>query len=196
MIPATHIRIRSQPMNRRISCLLLAAAVALFLAPAASWAASAQEINIKVDEAMKRFSAEIAGGDEFIKASVGVLVFPNVIKAGIGIGGEYGEGALRVDGKTVEYYSTAAGSIGFQLGAQSKAVFILFMQQAALDNFRKSDGWKAGVDGSINLVKVGAGGALDTATIKDPIIGFVMTNTGLMFNLTLEGSKFTKIVRD
>ena len=158
-------------------------------------AASAEEINIKVDEALERFEKDITGGDRFLAAAKGVLVFPGVIKAGFGIGGEYGEGALRIGGETVEYYSTAAGSFGLQIGAQSKAVYLIFMQQEALDNFRNSSGWKAGVDGSINMIKVGAAGAIDTTNIQDPIIGFVLTNAGLMANITLEGSKYTKIVR-
>lgn len=158
-------------------------------------AASAEEINIKVDEALERFEKEITGGDRFLAAAKGVLVFPGVIKAGFGIGGEYGEGALRIGGETVEYYSTAAGSFGLQIGAQSKAVYLIFMQQEALDNFRNSSGWKAGVDGSINIIEVGAGGSIDTTNIRDPIIGFVLTNAGLMANITLEGSKYTKIVR-
>ncbi len=167
----------------------------LLVLPLQASAESAQEINIKVDTALERFLAEVQGGDRFLQAAAGVLVFPSVLKAGIGIGGEYGEGALRVNGETVEYYSTAAASIGFQLGAQTKAVFMLFMNEAALENFRTTAGWRAGVDGSINLIEIGTGGSIDTNNIRDPIIGFVLTNRGLMYNLTLEGSKFTKIVK-
>lgn len=156
-------------------------------------AASATEIDIEVNAALQRFEKEVGGGKEFLRSAKGVLVFPSVIKAGIGIGGEYGEGALRIGGKTVDYYSTAAASIGLQLGAQSKTVILVFLQQDALDQFRKSKGWKAGVDGSVALVKVGAGGAIDTTNIKDPIVGFVFGQKGLMYNLTLEGSKFTKL---
>ena len=163
--------------------------------PARSQAASAKEIDINVDAAIKQFEAEVGGGSEFLKNAKGVLVFPKVIKAGIGIGGEYGEGALRIGGKTVDYYSTAAASIGFQLGAQSKKVILVFMQDTALKQFRESSGWEAGVDGSVALVELGTGGSLDTTNIKDPIVGFVFGNKGLMYNLTLEGSKFTKIVR-
>lgn len=169
--------------------------ISLSLAHTQGYADSAEEINIKVDSALERFRAEVAGGDRFLQSAVGVLVFPSVLKAGFGIGGEYGEGALRIGGTSVEYYSTAAASIGFQLGAQSKAVFILFMNSEALENFRNAQGWRAGVDGSINLIKIGAGGAVDTNTIQDPMVGFVLTNAGLMYNLTLEGSKFTRLSR-
>jgi lipid-binding SYLF domain-containing protein len=152
-------------------------------------------IDVAVDVTLEQFKKDIKGGDEFLKSAKGVLVFPSVIKAGIGIGGEYGEGALRIGGKTVDYYSTAAASIGFQLGIQSKRIILVFMQDGALKKFRESKGWEAGVDGSVALIELGAGGTIDTTTIKDPIIGFVFGNKGLMFNLTLEGSKYTKIVR-
>ncbi|MCF6290698.1 MAG: hypothetical protein L3J03_06870 [Desulfobacterales bacterium] len=166
-----------------------------FLIPEASRAASAKEINIRVDAALKRFKKEVVGGAEFLKKADGVLVFPRVIKAGIGIGGEYGEGALRIGGKTVEYYSTAAASIGFQLGAQSKSVVLVFLTRKALADFRNSEGWKAGVDGSVALIKWGVGEDVNSMDIKDPIVGFVFSNKGLMYNLTIEGSKFTRIVR-
>ncbi len=169
--------------------------ISILLIPGSSFAASAEEINIKVDATLKRFKKDVLGGSEFLKKSDGVLVFPSVIKAGIVIGGEYGEGALRISGKTVEYYSTAAASIGFQLGAQSKSIVLVFLEKDALTAFRKSDGWKAGVDGSVAIVKWGVGEDINTVDIKDPIVGFVFSNKGLMFNLTIEGSKFTKIVR-
>ncbi len=155
--------------------------------------ATAREIDVRVDVALERFEKEVGGGKRFLESAEGVLVFPSVIKAGIGIGGEYGEGALRIDGKTVDYYSTAAASIGLQLGAQSRTVILVFLDKKALQDFRNSSGWKAGVDGSVALVKLGAGGSIDTANIKDPIVGFVFSNKGLMYNLTLEGSKFTKL---
>ncbi|MDX1514259.1 MAG: YSC84-related protein [Gammaproteobacteria bacterium] len=173
-----------------LGALLLPALLAL--SPNAA-AASAKEIDIEVDAALEQFKKEVGGAEKFLAAADGVLVFPSVVKAGIGIGGEYGEGALRIGGKTVEYYSTAAASIGFQLGAQSKTVMLVFLDAKALEKFRASNGWKAGVDGSVAIIKLGAGGAIDTENIKDPIVGFVFSNKGLMYNLTLEGSKFTKL---
>ncbi|MBL1320333.1 MAG: hypothetical protein COA63_004640 [Methylophaga sp.] len=158
-------------------------------------AASASEINIGVKEALKRFKTEISGGEEFLKQAKAILIFPNVIKAGIGIGGEYGEGALQIAGKTTAYYSTAAASIGFQLGAQSKSVILIFMTDDALKGFQASKGWKAGVDGSIAVIEWGVGEDINTVDIQDPIVGFIFSNKGLMYNLTIEGSKFTKIVK-
>lgn len=173
----------------------LAASVCIFslVGPASADAASAEELDIKVDTTLEQFANEVKGGSEFLKGAEGVLVFPTVYKAGLGVGGEYGEGALRVGGKTVDYYSTAAASIGFQLGAQAKSIVIVFMTSQALEDFRNSEGWKAGVDGSVALVEWGAAEDINTVDIKDPIVGFVFGNKGLMYNLTLEGSKFTKL---
>jgi len=156
---------------------------------------SKQEINIKVKETLKKFKKTVGGANSFLNNSKGVLVFPEVIKAGFGIGGEYGEGALLIKGRTVEYYNTAAASIGFQIGAQLKSVIIVFLDSGALKKFRKSDGWEAGVDGSVALAELGAGKAIDSTSHNKPIVGFIFGNKGLMYNLTLEGSKFTKIVR-
>jgi len=178
-----------------IMFLGLSLVIGAFWQPGTSYAKSAKEIDVRVDTALERFNNDIKGGKEFLKTAKGVLVFPSVIKAGIGIGGEYGEGALRINGKTVDYYNTAAASIGFQLGAQSKTVIVVFMQADALKKFRASSGWEAGVDGSVALIELGAGGSIDTTNIKRPIVGFVFGNKGLMYNLTLEGSKYTKIVR-
>lgn len=167
--------------------------VGVLLPSQASYAASAKEINIKVNSALKRFSREIAGGQHFLNTANGVLVFPEVIKAGFGIGGEYGEGALRIGGRTVGYYNTAAASIGFQLGGQVKTVVIVFLKQQALDKFRNSDGWKVGVDGSVALIEWGVGQDINTMDISDPVVGFVFNNKGLMYNLTIEGSKITRL---
>jgi len=158
-----------------------------------AYAATAKEINVSVDVALENFHKQVKGGKEFLKAAKGVLVFPNVYKAGFGVGGEYGEGALQIGGKTVDYYNTAAASFGFQLGVQKKTVILIFMQQEALKKFRASSGWEAGVDGSVALIKVGAGGSIDTIKINDPIVGLVFGQKGLMYNLTLEGSKYTKL---
>lgn len=159
-------------------------------------AASGKKIDAEVDAALQSFEKEVKGGREFAEKAKGALVFPSVVKAGFGIGGEYGEGALRIGGKTVDYYSTAAASFGFQIGAQSKTVILVFLEEKALNDFRNSAGWEVGADGSVAIVKVGGGGSIDTSNITDPIVGFVFGNKGLMYNLTLEGSKFSKLEVD
>ena len=160
-----------------------------------AFSATAKEIDVSVDATLERFSKEVPGADSFIRKAKGVLVFPQVIKVGIGIGGEYGEGSLRIGGKSADYYSTMAASVGFQLGAQAKSIVIIFIKEDALKQFRNSDGWKAGVDGSVALISLGMGDSLDTTNVKDPIVAFVFGQKGLMYILTLEGSKFTKLQR-
>jgi lipid-binding SYLF domain-containing protein len=172
-------------------CLSLVGGLLMF--PTVSDAATAQEIDARVNAALTRFYGEVVGARDLVQRSRGVLVFAGVIKAGIGIGGEYGEGALRVGGSTVAYYSIAAASIGFQLGAQRKDVVIVFLQDSALRKFRASEGWQVGADGSVVLVDVGAGTSIDSTKLNQPIVGFVVGQRGLMYNLTLEGSKITKM---
>ena len=157
-----------------------------------AWAASAKEIDAGADEAIVKFEKEVKNGKSFLDSSKGVLVFPKVIKGGAGFGGEYGEGALRVGGKTVDYYSMLQGSFGLQLGGEVKTVVLVFLDEAALKGFRESEGWKAGVDGSVSLVTLGAGGTIDTQNMKDPIVAFVLGQKGLMYNLSFEGTKFSK----
>ncbi|MGD8326685.1 MAG: YSC84-related protein [Sphingomonadales bacterium] len=158
-------------------------------------AASRAKIERRVAKALTVFKEEVDGGESLLNRAAGVLIFPSVKKAGIGIGGEYGEGALQINGTSVAYYSTAAASIGFQLGAQARTQLLLFMEEGALNKFRNSDGWEVGVDGSVALITLGAGGKIDATKLDEPIIGFILNNKGLMYNLSLEGSKITEIER-
>ena len=180
-------------MNKYNGFLRFIALAAAMLVSASALAATAEEIDRDADEAIKVFREDINGADVFLNQAAGYLVFPRVIKVGIGIGGETGEGVLRVGGKTVDYYRTSAGSIGFQLGAQAKSIVIAFMTPESLAKFRASSGWEAGIDGSVALIDMGGGKSINTNNIKDPIVGFVFGSKGLMYNLTLEGSKFSKL---
>ena len=167
--------------------------VSLILASGSATAASAAKIDREVDKTLAVFADEVDGAQSFLSKAAGFLVFPKVYKVGIGLGAESGEGALRVGGQTVDYYRTSSGSIGLQLGAQAKSIVIAFMTKESLAKFRNSSGWKVGVDGSVALVDIGVGKAIDTSSIKDPVVGFVFGSKGLMYNLTLEGSKITKL---
>jgi lipid-binding SYLF domain-containing protein len=158
-------------------------------------ASSAVQIDGSVRATLDNFFWRVRGSRELVEKSAAVLVFPTIIKAGMGIGGEYGEGALLTRGRTVEYYNTVSASIGFQLGAQARSVIIVFMTEEALAGFRRVDGWKVGVDGSVALITVGVGGSIDTNRISSPIVGFIFDGKGLMYNLTLEGSKISRIRR-
>jgi len=170
-------------------CLIVFA----FLWTSVSHAAGTQTIDQKVDVALERFTGVDKGGKDLFRIAKGVLIIPDIIKAGFIVGAEYGEGALRVGGKTVDYYSTFAGSVGGQVGVQKKTVILVFMGDEVLEKFRESSGWKAGADGSVILGKLGVAGFLDTATANESIITFVLDQGGLMFNVNLEGGKFTRL---
>jgi lipid-binding SYLF domain-containing protein len=159
----------------------------------AALAGTAAEIDSEVDDALVRFTREVKGADTFLKSAKGFLVFPKVYKAGFVVGGEYGKGALRIAGVSKDYYELISASYGLQLGAQARTVVIAFLTDEALRKFQDSSGWKAGVDGSVALADLGAGGLMDTNTIREPIVGFVFGQAGLMYNLTLEGSYMNKL---
>jgi len=159
----------------------------------ASSATSRTSIDAQVDASLSKLYDTVRGSRELVAKSSGVLVFPAVVGASLGVGAEYGRGALRVNGRTQSYYSTTAGSVGFQAGAQSKAVIYLFTTQAALDKFRSSKGWTAGADATVALATIGANGNVDTNTVRQPVVGFVLTNVGLEAGVSLSGAKITEI---
>jgi len=134
------------------------------------------------------------GASEFLSQVKGYLIFPSVMKGGFIVAGEYGEGVLKVNGETKAYYSVASGSLGFQAGVQSASYLIAFISQRALDNFINSNGWEAGVDGTITLINWGAGKDLSSISYEKPIYGFVFNSKGLMGGISVEGTKYTKIV--
>lgn len=181
-------------MLRKFQCAFLLVISMLLVVPHAG-AASGVEIDAKVQEALSNLYKTSSSAKRLSQKAAGILVFPEVIKAGFGIGGEYGEGALLRGGKTSGYYSVVSASVGLQFGAQLKAEVILFMTNDAMNKFLNSDGWEAGVDGSVAVATLGAGGEIDSNTAQQPVIGFIFSNKGLMYNLTLEGAKISKIDR-
>ncbi len=182
-------------MWRKAILFALVSLFALASDPTRGVAASAAAIDADIRATVERFFQQVGGARELVNKSVGLLVFPSVVKAGFGFGGEYGEGALLVRGQPNTYYNTVSASFGFQLGVQSRSVIIVFMTPQALDRFERSDGWKVGVDGSVAIITVGVGGSIDTSKITSPIVGFILDPKGLMYNLTLEGTKITRISR-
>jgi lipid-binding SYLF domain-containing protein len=156
-------------------------------------AARREAIDAAVDSALSRLYREARGSQEIVASARGVLVFPSVVSAGFIVGGSHGQGALRKAGKTTNYFRMAEASVGLLAGAQSQAVFILFMTQDALARFEASRGWTAGVDGSIALLTVGANAQVTTQTAQQPIVGFVLTNGGLMANVSLNGNRVTPL---
>ena len=155
--------------------------------------ASKAALDARVQAALEILQQQDRAAREVLRNAAGVLVFPRVFKAGFGVGGAFGEGALLVDGQTVQYYRTTKASIGFQIGGRARSEVIVFVTQAALENFRASAGWEAGVDGSIAVMEVGVNRQLDTNNTQAPIVGLVFSGRGLMYDLSLAGSKYWKI---
>ena len=178
---------------RAFSALL---ALSLLVLPfGAAHAKSKKEIDTGVNVALERFKKDVKGADDYLKGAKGVLVMPNVKKAGFVIGAQWGEGALKVGSKSVEYYKMDAGSVGFQAGYQEAHFIFLFLTQEALDSFRASKGWTAGVEGGITVVDASAGMTLDTLKAKDAIVAFVIGKEGLMAGWSAKGTKFTKLAK-
>jgi lipid-binding SYLF domain-containing protein len=180
-------------VNRKSIALLAAVVLMVSAGVDVASAKTAKEINDNVNACLGRFYQQVPGGKDLAAKAKGVLVMPGVIKAGLIVGGEYGEGALRINKKTAAYYNIASGSIGLQIGGESKDIVILFMTDEALKQFQASKGWEAGVDANVALVKMGAGERVDFTNMKDPIIGFVLDVKGLMADISLKGAKFTQI---
>jgi lipid-binding SYLF domain-containing protein len=173
-------------------CLIVIASAATLVAPRVSEAGRA-EIDHDANEALHSFVRQIPGARELANKAAGILVFPSVVKAGFGIGGEYGEGILLNKDRVEGYYNIISASFGFQLGVQERTIIIMFMTEDALAGFERRAGWKVGVDGSVAIITVGVGGGIDTDKIVSPVIGFIIDPKGLMYNLTLEGTKISRI---
>jgi lipid-binding SYLF domain-containing protein len=155
-------------------------------------AAGAEEIDAKADAALERLHNE-QGGKEFAEKAKGLLIMPNVGKGALIVGIEHGKGALRIDGETVDYYSMSAGSVGLQIGGEAKDIIIAFLTTEALEQFRASKNWEAGVDGNIAVIAAGDGGTASNISTKEPITAIVFDVKGLFFDLSLKGGKFSKL---
>ena len=165
------------------------------VAAGVAFADTKPELDVSVHETLKAFDALNPHNHHLLKHAAGTLVFPRVTKGGVGVAGEYGEGALRVDGKTVGYYSIASASIGLTLGAAKRSEVIVFTTPESLTNFTASKGWSVGADTGVAMISKGGGGNYDTETLRKPVMGFAFAEKGLIADLSFEGSKIDKIER-
>lgn len=155
-------------------------------------AASAAELEASANTALEALRRDVPGAGELMDNAKGVLVFPNIVKAGLGVGGQFGEGVLRKGGSTAGYYNTVAASIGWQIGAQSFSQVMLFMTDDALAYLDRTEGFEVGADISAVVANEGVGADLTSSQLQ-PIIAYVFGQQGLMAGISLEGSKITKI---
>lgn len=176
--------------------MVLLLAVLVFGTPGMSQAATAGEINHEVDGALQTLYRTTPAAKQLAKIARGVLVFPDIIKAGLIVGGQYGEGALRVNGKTTGFYRTVAASYGLQAGAQSYGYALFFIDNEGLAYLKKSKGWEIGVGPSVVIVDEGVARSLTSTTVKSGIYAFVFQQKGLMAGIGIQGSKITEISPD
>ncbi|CAG0944701.1 lipid-binding SYLF domain-containing protein [Geobacter sp.] len=176
-----------------IAALILALAVPSLMNATTALAASMAEIDRDVDSALQKLYESTPAAKALSEKATAILVFPSIIKGGLVIGGQYGEGALREQGKTSGYYRSVALSYGLQAGAQTFGYALFFMNKEALDYLNKSEGWEVGVGPSIVVVDMGAAKSLTTTTAKDDIYAFFFDQRGLMAGIGLQGTKITRI---
>ncbi|SFV71260.1 putative lipoprotein [hydrothermal vent metagenome] len=158
-----------------------------------SFSKTAEEIDAGVDKAIEQFKQQIKGGEGFLPKVKGYLVFPRIIKAGVIVGGKYGEGALRVNDETIHYFDMSSATVGLQAGAQEYSMLIAFISDTALNNFLRSNGWEAGIDGSITVSNWGQNIDLSTISFEKPIMAFIYNAKGLMASVSVGGTKFRRI---
>ncbi|MEO8325301.1 MAG: lipid-binding SYLF domain-containing protein [Nitrospirota bacterium] len=168
--------------------------LAMGLAPVQ--AMTADEIDLEVQEALAKLYAHSETAKDFGAVAKGILVFPDVYKAGFLVGASFGDGALLKNGMFAGYYRTLEASYGLQAGVQSFGYVLFFMQDEALDYLDKSDGWEIGVGPSLVIVDKGFAGSMTSTTAKDDIYAFFFDQKGLMAGIGIKGSKITRIHPD
>ena len=153
---------------------------------------SAPQIDTSVDAALAEFRRSVKGGDEYLAAAKGVLIVPEVKKVGLVVGGQWGEGALRIKDKTEAYYKMTAASVGFQAGYQQANYLFVFLTETALKEFRAGKGWDAGIDAGVTVVDESVGASVDTLKAKSSVVAFIFGKEGLMGGYSLKGQKLSR----
>lgn len=153
---------------------------------------TAREIDASTDAALAEFRKSVKGANEYLAAAKGVLVIPEVKKVGLVVGGQWGEGALRINDKTAGYYKMTAASVGFQAGYQTATYLFVFLTEAALNEFRTGKGWDAGIDAGVTVVDESVGASIDTLKAKSSVVAFIFGKEGLMGGYSLKGQKLSR----
>lgn len=180
-------------LNRRH---FIGATAALALAGCANGVGGdgAARIDARVDVTRDYMIANIPGASDLMQKAAGILYMPLITEAGFGFGGSYGRGALRINDATVDYYSAASASFGFQIGAQQYAHALFFMTPEALANFRASPGFAAGADLRYAVPSGGYAVGTETTTATAPVVAFVFGQSGLIAGASLDGTKYSRII--
>jgi lipid-binding SYLF domain-containing protein len=158
-----------------------------------AWALNRDKLLMNARTSLQELEASEPRSKRFARHAVGVLVFPNILKAGFVFGGETGDGVLLEHGAPAGYYNLSGGSWGLQIGGQDFSYALFFMTPGSLSYLRKSDGFQVGTGPSIVVVNKGAGAEADSTTLTHDVYAFPYSQKGLMADLTLQGSKITRI---
>ena len=173
--------------------LLLATLAVDASRPALSWSSSAREIDREATQSLANLFTNTPDAKVLADKAVAVLVFPRIVKGGFIIGGQFGDGALRKNGKSVAYYRSLAASYGFQAGIQAFGYVLFFMDDESVRYLNNSDGWELGVGPSLVVLDSGFGKNLSTTTLQKGVYAFIFDQTGLMAGMGIQGTKITKI---
>ncbi len=162
----------------------------------AAFAASARDLDREASAALQKLYAASPKARQLTARSRAVLIFPKITKAGFIVGAQGGNGVMRSHGKTIGYYSVAAGSFGLQAGAQQFGYALFFVTQSALDYLKKNEGWAIGAGPSVVVVDAGFAKTLDTTNLTQDVYAMPFGQKGLMAGISLEGSKISRIHPD
>ena len=177
-----------------ILTLVLLAILALEVSrPALSRGSSASEIDREAMQSLANLFTNTPDAKVLADKAVAVLVFPRIVKGGFIIGGQFGDGALRKNGKSVAYYRSLAASYGFQAGIQAFGYVLFFMDNESVQYLNNSDGWELGVGPSLVVLDSGFGKNLSTTTLQKGVYAFIFDQTGVMAGMGIQGTKITRI---
>jgi len=183
-------------MRKCIRLIVVTVMMVLVLSPMLTYAASKAKINSDANAALQKLYAATPAANKLSQRAKGILIFPRIVKGGLIVGGQEGDGVLQIKGTPRAYYRSVAVSYGLQAGVQKFGYVLFFMNDQALNYLQRSKGWEIGVGPSIVVVDKGAARTLTTTTAKSDIYAFIFSQKGLMAGLGLQGTKITKINPD
>ncbi len=176
-----------------VSKLLLTATIVSSLLPVTAWAADRAALERDARAALQKLTNTVPAAKSLSSSATAVLVFPKVTKAGLGVGGQYGDGVLFRQGKVAGYYNTSGASFGLQAGAQQFGYAMFMMNDKAVGALSANEGFEVGVGPSVVVMDEGKAKTLTTTTAKDDIYAFIFGQKGLMAGLGLQGNKITRL---
>lgn len=181
--------------NTMMACAMALATVVSLSFASAAQAASAEDLNRDSAQALRHLTETNRTANDIARNARAILVFPNIVKAGLVFGGSYGEGTMMKGNRVVDYYNSVSGSWGLQAGAQSYGYVVFLMNNKAVEYVEKTAGFEIGVGPTVVVVDEGVAKNLSTSTLKDDAYAFIFSQQGLMAGISIEGTKISRIDR-